>query len=74
MGSLHEVDIAKGKKNRFRKEILPGQKLVLKTKVDSWKRGICKGSGQGIVDGEVACEAQMTITIPEILEQYLPKK
>ncbi|HIF61462.1 MAG TPA: beta-hydroxyacyl-ACP dehydratase [Candidatus Pelagibacter sp.] len=58
---------------RFRKEVLPGQKFVLKTKVDSWKRGICKGYGQGIVDGEIACEATMAITIPEILEQYLPK-
>jgi DNA-binding transcriptional regulator YdaS (Cro superfamily) len=25
-------------------------------------------------NGEVACEAKMMITIPEILEQYLPKK
>ena len=31
-------------------------------------------TGEGIVDGEIACEATMTITIPEILEQYLPKK
>ena len=58
---------------RFRKEVHPGQKFILKTKVESWKRGICKGYGEGIVDGEVACEATMTITIPEILEQYLPK-
>ena len=73
-GNKGKITHALSHEVRFRKEILPGQKLVLKTKVDSWKRGICKGSGQGIVDGEVACEAQMTITIPEILEQYLPKK
>ena len=58
---------------RFKKEVVPGQKFIIKTKVESWKRGICKGHGQGIVDGEVACEAIMTITIPEILEKYLPK-
>ena len=73
-GNKGKITHALSHEVRFRKEILPGQKLVLKTKVDSWKRGICKGSGQVIVDGEVACEAQMTITIPEILEQYLPKK
>ena len=59
---------------KFKREILPGEKLKIETKVLSWKRGICKGLGKGIVDGEIACEAEMTITIPEILDQYIPKK
>ena len=58
---------------KFKKEVLPGRKYEIKTKVESWNRGICKGFGQGIVNGEIACEATMTITIPEILEKYLPK-
>lgn len=59
---------------RFRKEVLPGKSFVIHTDVISWNRGICKGKGIGYVDGEIACEADMLITIPEILEQYLPKK
>ena len=59
---------------KFKKEILPGEKLEIKTTVKSWSRGICIGRGAGYVNGELACEAEMTITIPEILEQYLPKK
>ena len=59
---------------KFKKEVLPGKKFVIETKVISWKRGICKGYGVGYTDGEIACEADMNITIPEILEQYLPKK
>lgn len=59
---------------RFKKEVLPGKSFVIETEVLSWKRGICKGRGVGYTDGEVACEATMLITIPEILEQYLPKK
>ena len=58
---------------RFRKEVLPGKTFKIKTAVESWKRGICIGTGQGIVDGEIACEAKMTITIPNILEKFLPK-
>lgn len=58
---------------RFRKEVLPGDKLIIETKVISWKRGICKGKGVGYTNGEVACEADMLITIPDILENYLPK-
>jgi len=59
---------------RFRKEVLPGDKLVIETNVISWKRGIAKGKGIGYTNGEIACEADMMITIPGILEQYLPKK
>ena len=58
---------------RFKKEVLPGKTFEIKTKVESWKRGICKGYGQGVVDGEIACEATMIITIPEILKKFLPK-
>ena len=58
---------------RFKKEILPGKTFVINTEVLSWKRGICKGKGIGYVDDEVACEAEMLITIPEILEAFLPK-
>lgn len=59
---------------RFKKEVLPGDKFEIKTEVISWKRGICKGKGSAYTNGELACEADMLITIPEILEEYLPKK
>lgn len=57
---------------RFRKEVVPGDKFVIETEVLSWRRGVCKGVGRGIVNGEVACEADMLITIPDVLKQYLP--
>ena len=58
---------------KFKKEIHPGQKLIIKTEVDSWSRGLCKGKGKGFVNDVEVCEAEMTITIPDILEKYLPK-
>ena len=58
---------------RFKKEVLPGEKFEIHTEVKSWSRGICKGKGLAYTNGEIACEADMLITIPEILEQYLPK-
>lgn len=58
---------------RFRKEVLPGDRLDIETTVISWSRGIAKGKGVGFTNGEIACEAEMLITIPDILEQYLPK-
>ncbi len=59
---------------KFKKQILPGDKLVIETKVISWKRGILKGVGVAYTNGTIACEAEMVITIPDILEQYLPMK
>ena len=59
---------------RFRKEVLPGDKLEIETTVISWNRGIAKGTGVGRTNGEVACEAEMLITIPDLLTQYLPPK
>lgn len=58
----------------FKKEIVPGDKLVIETEVTFYNRGMFKGIGRGITNGEIACEAEMTICIPDILEQYLPKK
>ena len=58
---------------RFKKEVLPGEKFVIETEVISWKRGIAKGKGVAYTNGEIACEADMLLTIPEILNQYLPQ-
>ena len=59
---------------RFKKEVLPGDTLYIEAYIDSWRRGICKGHATGATNGEIACEAKMLITIPDILEQFLPKK
>ena len=59
---------------RCKKEVLPGDRLDIETKIISWKRGVCLGEGIGYVNGEVACETDIMITIPEIFKQYIPKK
>lgn len=58
---------------RFRKEVLPGEQLIIEADVSSWRRGVCRGKAVGTTNGEVACEADMLITIPDILDLYLPK-
>lgn len=58
---------------RFRKEVLPGDRFEISAKVTSWSRGVCTGYATCRVDGDVVSEAEMTITIPEILKSYLPK-
>jgi 3-hydroxyacyl-[acyl-carrier-protein] dehydratase len=60
--------------SNFRKEVLPGDKLVIDIKVNSWKHGVVKGVGIGYTNGTIAVEAEMVISMPDILKQYLPKK
>lgn len=59
---------------RFRKEVVPGKKFEIDAQVVSWRRGMCNGKVVATVDGEVACEAELLIMIPDIFEQYLPAK
>lgn len=60
-------------KVRFRKEVVPGDCLKIEVEVKNWSRGICRGTGIGMTNDEIACEAEMVIAIPEILESFLPR-
>lgn len=59
---------------RFRREVVPGDRLEIVATVQSWKRGICKGTAKCFVDGVTVSDADMTITIPEILDAHLPAR
>lgn len=58
---------------RFKREVKPGERLDIETKILSFKRGLCQGIGTGSVDGEVAVEAEMLISVPDVFKSYLPK-
>ena len=58
---------------RFRREVYPGDRLEIEATILSWKRGVCKGEVKARVEDNVVSEAQMMITIPSILESYLPR-
>lgn len=59
---------------RYKKEIHPGDKLEIEAKVLSWRRGICNGRAVGTVNGETCVEADMTIAVPDIFNQFIPGK
>ena len=57
----------------FKKKIIPGDTMEIESKLDSYKRGLAKGSSVGYVNGEVACRAEFVICIPDIMKNYRPK-
>lgn len=58
---------------RFKREVKPGDRLDIETTILSWRRGVCIGKGIGMVNGEVACEADMMLSVPTIFKQFLPQ-
>lgn len=59
-------------RSRFRKKIVPGNRLDMEAELHSFKRGLAKGVSKGCVDGELACEAELQIAIPDVMAAFRP--
>lgn len=59
---------------KFHKEVRPGDRLEMEGTISSFKRGLCRGSVKGYIDGELACELETTLLIPDIFNQFKPKQ
>ena len=67
------VYLTSANKLSFKRKIVPGNRLYLKTQLHSWKRGIGKCSGKGMVGGKLACFAEFTLILPEKIKDYAVK-
>lgn len=61
IGFLAGVD-----KCRFKRQVTPGDQLQLEVEIIREKGPIGKGKGIATVDGEVACEAEITFAIQDV--------
>ena len=57
---------------RFKREVIPGDCLFINAELLYWKRGLAKGKAVCTVDDVEVSNADMTITIPDIMKQFLP--
>ena len=57
---------------KFRKTIVPGDKLEIEAELFSFKRGVAKGITTGYINGEFACSLELDVGIVEIMKQYSP--
>ena len=53
----------------FRK-IVSGDRLDIETKLLSWKRGLGSCSGTSSVNGEIACQAEFSFVLPDVVSKY----
>ena len=67
------VYLASADKITFKRKIVTGDRLYLKTKLKSWNRGIGKCEGVGTVNDKLACKAEFTLVLPEKIKKYTVK-
>lgn len=58
---------------RFRKRIIPGDSLQIRATLNSFSKGIAKGSSVGYINDLEAVSAQFVIAVPNILDTYKRK-
>ena len=58
---------------KFKKKVMPGDRLIIKTKLIGWKRGIGEASGSAFVEGNLTCSIDFNIVMPHILSEFKVK-
>lgn len=58
--------------SEFKKKIIPGDRLDIKAVLNSYRRGLARGSSIGYVKNEMACRSNFIIAIPDILREFRP--
>ncbi|GAB4418978.1 MAG: bifunctional UDP-3-O-[3-hydroxymyristoyl] N-acetylglucosamine deacetylase/3-hydroxyacyl-ACP dehydratase [Bacteroidia bacterium] len=48
---------------RFKKPVIPGDTLLLELEMTALRRGICKMTGKGFVDDQLACSADLVASV-----------
>ena len=57
---------------RFRRKIVPGDQLVVTANLQSFGRGLAKGSVTGKVGEELAVSADFIVAVPSEIEKFKP--
>jgi 3-hydroxyacyl-[acyl-carrier-protein] dehydratase len=57
---------------RFRKRIVPGDRLDIKANLKSFKRGLAMGVVSSTVDGVDAASAEFVVCIPDVMQSFKP--
>jgi len=60
------------KNANFKKKLIPGHRLNILATLDSYRRGLAKGTVVGSVNGELACQIELVVAIPDIVKEFSP--
>ena len=57
----------------FKRKIVPGERLNIEVKIESFRRGIATGNAIGLVDGKTACSCDITVCVPDLMVTLIRK-
>lgn len=57
---------------RFRRKIVPGDRLDLEAVLDFYRHGLAKGHVEGYVCGEIACSSELEVAVPDVMTKLIP--
>ena len=60
--------------SEFKRKIIPGDRMDIEANLDSFRRGLAKGTAIGKVWDEFACKASFVIAIPDIMNRFIPDR
>lgn len=60
-------------KTKFKRKIVPGDRLDIYAILDSFNLGVAKGHVESYVDGEAACSADLVVAVPDVINEYKPR-
>lgn len=58
---------------KFKQKIVPGDRLDIVANLRFYRHGVAKGVATGFIDDTVACSIELTIAVPDILNQCKPR-
>ena len=64
------VYLIKANNLKFIKKIVPKTKFEIETKILSFKRGMAQCQGFGFINQEIACKADFTLILPDIIKSF----
>lgn len=59
---------------QFKKKIVPGDRVDIESTLLFYSRGVAKGKSVGTINGEFACSIELTVAIPDVLNQFKPQQ
>jgi len=62
------------KNARFKRKVVPGDRLDMEADLAFLRHGLAKGTCTGYVRGKYACSVELEIAIPDILNNFKPRK
>jgi 3-hydroxyacyl-[acyl-carrier-protein] dehydratase len=65
--------LSSANKLKFLRKVLPGDRFTMEVSLTGWKRGIGVFAGTGKVAGQVACQAEFVLVLPDALDQFKVK-